>query len=47
MIETVQIAEAWLYATLSGDATLAGLVDEQGKLLQSTVRGIVLSQKAT
>lgn len=29
MIETVEVIEAWLYATLSGDATLAGLVDDR------------------
>lgn len=29
MIETVEIAEKWLYATLSADATLAGLVGDR------------------
>lgn len=29
MIETIEIAEKWLYATLGGDPTLAGLVDDR------------------
>lgn len=29
MIETIEIAEKWLYATLSADATLAGLVADR------------------